>query len=45
MSWLITHKPAYDSDFIELSKTLQKQATKAHAALEADPATVRGNTI
>ncbi len=45
MSWLITHKPAYDSDFVDLSKTLQKKATKAHAELEADPATVRGDTI
>ncbi len=45
MTWLITHKPSYDTDFINLSKTLQKQATQAHADLEQDPVTPRGNTI
>jgi hypothetical protein len=45
MSWLITHKPAYDTDFIALPKNLQKQATQAHAELEQDPLTPRGNTI
>jgi mRNA-degrading endonuclease RelE of RelBE toxin-antitoxin system len=38
-------KPAYDTDFIELPKNLQKQATQAHAELMADPITPRGNTI
>lgn len=45
MAWFITHKPAYDADFVELSKTLQKQATRAHAELEQEPITPRGNTI
>ncbi len=45
MPWFITHKPAYDSDFVELSKTLQKRATQAHAELAQDPVTLRGNTI
>ena len=45
MTWFITHKPAYDADFVELPKSLQKQATQAHAELEQDPTTPRGNTI
>ncbi len=45
MPWFITHKPSYDSDFVELSKDLQKQASQAHAELAADPVTPRGNTI
>lgn len=45
MTWLITHKPAYDAAFVELSKTQQKQATQAHAELEENPITPRGNTI
>jgi superfamily I DNA/RNA helicase/mRNA-degrading endonuclease RelE of RelBE toxin-antitoxin system len=45
MTWFITHKPAYDADFVELPKSLQKQATQAHAELEQDPVTPRGNTI
>lgn len=45
MTWLITHKPSYDTDFIDLSKDLQKQATQAHADLEQDPVTPRGNTV
>jgi superfamily I DNA/RNA helicase/mRNA-degrading endonuclease RelE of RelBE toxin-antitoxin system len=45
MTWLITHKPSYDTDFIDLPKNLQKQATQAHAELEQDPVTPRGNTI
>ena len=45
MPWFITHKPAYDADFVELSKTVQKQATQAHSALSQDPITPRGNTV
>ncbi|MBN1580159.1 MAG: hypothetical protein JXA89_05610 [Anaerolineae bacterium] len=45
MVWFITHKPSYDADFVDLSKTLQKQATQAHFELEQDPVTPRGNTI
>lgn len=45
MTWFITHKPSYDTDFIDLSKDLQKQATQAHAELAQDPVTPRGNTI
>lgn len=45
MTWFITHKPAYDTAFIELSKELQKRATQAHAELAEDPVTPRGNTI
>jgi mRNA-degrading endonuclease RelE of RelBE toxin-antitoxin system len=45
MTWIITHKPAYDTDFIELPKNLQKQATQAHAELVSDPLTPRGDTI
>jgi superfamily I DNA/RNA helicase len=28
MSWLITHKPAYDTDFIDLPKDLQNYAQR-----------------
>lgn len=45
MTWIITHKPAYDDNFVELPKDLQKRATQAHADLEQDPVTPRGNTI
>jgi superfamily I DNA/RNA helicase/mRNA-degrading endonuclease RelE of RelBE toxin-antitoxin system len=45
VAWLITHKPAYDADFVELPKNLQKQASQAHAELEQDPVTPRGDTI
>ncbi len=45
MTWLITHKPSYDTDFIDLPKDLQRQATQAHADLAAGPVTPRGNTI
>ena len=45
MTWIITHKPAYDTDFIELPKNLQKRASHAHAELGQDPITPRGNTI
>ena len=45
MPWLITHKPAYDTAFVELSKSLQKQATQAHAELAQDPVTPRGDTV
>jgi superfamily I DNA/RNA helicase/mRNA-degrading endonuclease RelE of RelBE toxin-antitoxin system len=45
MTWFVTHKPAYDADFVELPKSLQKQVTRAHAELEQDPITPRGNTI
>ncbi|MCG3207815.1 MAG: ATP-dependent DNA helicase Rep [Anaerolineae bacterium] len=45
MPWFITHKPAYDADFVDLPKDLQKQATQAHAELAQDPVTPRGNTI
>ena len=45
MTWFITYKPLYDTDFIDLSKDLQKRATQVHAELEQDPITPRGNTI
>lgn len=45
MTWLITHKPSYDTDFIDLPKNLQKQATQAHAELAQDPVTPHGDTI
>ncbi len=45
MTWHILHKPAYDTDFIDLPKDLQRQATRAHAELAQDPVTPRGNTI
>ncbi len=45
MTWFITHKPSYDTNFIDLPKDLQKQATQAHAELAQDPVTPRGNTI
>ncbi|MBL7202065.1 MAG: UvrD-helicase domain-containing protein [Anaerolineae bacterium] len=45
MTWFITHKPSYDTDFVELSKALQKQATQAHTELAQYPTTPRGNTI
>ena len=43
--WFITHKPAYDADFVELPKNLQKQATRAHTELARAPTTPRGNTV
>lgn len=45
MTYFITHKPSYDSDFVELPKDLQKQATAAVADLARNPAQPRGNTI
>jgi mRNA-degrading endonuclease RelE of RelBE toxin-antitoxin system len=45
MTWTITHKPAYDTDFIELNKSLQHAAVKALQELEQDPITLRGDTI
>lgn len=45
MTHLITHKPSYDQDFIDLPKDLQSQATKAVHEIAKDPATPRGNTI
>ena len=45
MTWFVTHKPAYNTDFVELPKSLQRQATQAHADLEQDPITPRGNTV
>jgi superfamily I DNA/RNA helicase/mRNA-degrading endonuclease RelE of RelBE toxin-antitoxin system len=45
MTYLITHKPAYDADFVELNKDLQRLATRALDELEQDPVTPRGDTI
>ena len=45
MTWFITHKPAYDADFVDLPKNLQKQVSQAHAELEQGPVTPRGDTI
>lgn len=45
MVWHILHKPSYDTDFIDLPKDLQRQATRAHEELAQDPVTPRGNTI
>jgi superfamily I DNA/RNA helicase/mRNA-degrading endonuclease RelE of RelBE toxin-antitoxin system len=45
MTWFIIHKPAYDIDFVDLPKNLQKQATQAHVELADDPTTPRGRTI
>jgi superfamily I DNA/RNA helicase/mRNA-degrading endonuclease RelE of RelBE toxin-antitoxin system len=45
MEFLITHKPAYDTDFIDLPKDLQERATRAKHEIAAAPNTVRGNTI
>ena len=45
MDFLITHKPAYDTDFIDLPKDLQERATKAKHDIAKDPDTVRGNTV
>ncbi|HEX6386870.1 MAG TPA: 3'-5' exonuclease [Anaerolineae bacterium] len=43
--WQITQKSAYISDFIDLSKNLQKTVVSALRELEQDPVTPRGNTI
>ena len=43
--WQITHKPAYDADFIDLNKNLQQAAVAAVHELAEDPITPRGNTI
>jgi mRNA-degrading endonuclease RelE of RelBE toxin-antitoxin system len=45
MSWQITQKPAYVSDFVELNKNLQQAVVSALEELEQDPVTPRGNTI
>lgn len=45
MSWLITQKPAYVSDFIDLSRELQGQIVGALRELEVDPLDLRGDTI
>jgi superfamily I DNA/RNA helicase/mRNA-degrading endonuclease RelE of RelBE toxin-antitoxin system len=45
MTWFITHKPAYDADFVELPKSLQRDASRAHADLAQDPITPRGKRI
>jgi superfamily I DNA/RNA helicase/mRNA-degrading endonuclease RelE of RelBE toxin-antitoxin system len=45
MPWFITHKPAYDADFVELPKSLQRDASRAHADLAQDPVTPRGKRI
>ena len=45
MVWHVLHKPSYDTDFIDLPKDLQRQATRAHEELAQDPVTPRGNTI
>jgi superfamily I DNA/RNA helicase/mRNA-degrading endonuclease RelE of RelBE toxin-antitoxin system len=45
MTWLITHKPSYDANFVDLPKNLQKQASRAHAELEQDPVAPRGDAI
>ncbi len=45
MTWLVTIKPSYQTDFIELPKDLQKQVAQAIHDISADPVTSRGNTI
>jgi superfamily I DNA/RNA helicase/mRNA-degrading endonuclease RelE of RelBE toxin-antitoxin system len=45
MEFLITHKPSYDTDFIDLPKDLQERATKAKHDIAKDPNIVRGNTV
>lgn len=45
MTYFITHKPAYDANFVELPKDLQKQATAAVADIAENPTRTRGNTI
>jgi hypothetical protein len=40
--WQITHKPAYDADFIDLNKNLQQAAVAAVHELAEDPITPRG---
>jgi len=45
MTWLITHKPSHDNDFIDLPKDLQRAFSKGHDELRRDPITPRGDTI
>ena len=45
MTWIITHKPAYDTEFVELSKSLQRRVTKAQSELRDDPVAPRGKRI
>ncbi|HOU40381.1 MAG TPA: 3'-5' exonuclease [Promineifilum sp.] len=45
MTWLITHKPAYLSDFMDLPRDLRNHVTAALRELERDPLTLRGDTI
>lgn len=45
MDWLVTLKPSYSTDFIELPKDLQKRATQAQVELEQNPITPRGDTV
>lgn len=44
-TWAITQKSSYLTDFIELSRELQKRVIEALLELEQDPITPRGNTI
>ncbi len=45
MTWLITQKPGYLSDFINLPRDLQSHIIAALGELERDPLTPRGDTI
>lgn len=45
MPWTTIFKPSFMNDFVELPKNLQKQIQSAHAELEQDPVTPRGDTI
>jgi superfamily I DNA/RNA helicase/mRNA-degrading endonuclease RelE of RelBE toxin-antitoxin system len=45
MPWQTLHKPAYDTDFIELNKDTQRAVIRSIHDLELDPITPRGNTI
>lgn len=45
MPYLITFKPSYQWQFIDLPKNLQRRITQAQAELEDDPMTPRGDTV
>jgi len=45
MPWIITQKPSFLDDFIDLPKDMQKSVGSALVDMTADPVTPRGDTI
>ena len=45
MPWQTVHKPAYDTDYLDLNKDTQRAVLRSIYDLEQDPISPRGNTI